>query len=35
MVSSGITKDGMSNCNVDPCGVYSLRIKDNSVLCLQ
>ena len=35
MVSDGITKDGMSNSNVVPCGVRSLRVKANSVLCLQ
>ena len=35
MVSGGITKDGMSKSKVDPCGVYSLRVKTNSVLCLQ
>ena len=35
MVSGGITKDGMSKGKVDPCGVCSLRVKANSVLCLQ
>ena len=35
MVCSGISKDGMSKSNVDPCGVCNLRIKANSVLCLQ
>ena len=35
MVSGGITKDGMSTSKVDPCGVCSLRVKTNSVLCLQ
>ena len=35
MVSGGITKDGMSKSLVDPCGVCSLRVKANSVLCLQ
>ena len=35
MVSSGITKDGLSKSKVDPCGVCSLRVKANSVLCLQ
>ena len=35
MVSGGITKDGMSKSKVDPCGVCSLRIKANSVLCVQ
>ena len=32
MVSSGITKDGMSKSKVDPCGVYSLRVKASSVI---
>ena len=35
MVCSGITHDGMSKCKVDPCGVCSLRVKANSVLCVQ
>ena len=35
MVKGGIKKDGMSKSKVDPCGVCSLRIKANSVLCLQ
>ena len=39
MVSSGITKDGMSRCKVDPCGIYSLRAMGNSKvfkkLCMQ
>ena len=30
-----ITKDSTSKSKVDPCEVYSLRIKANSVLCLQ
>ena len=34
MVSSGITQDGLSESNVDPCGVSSLRVKANSVLCV-
>ena len=34
MVSSGITKDGISKSKVDPCGVCSLRVKTDSVLCL-
>ena len=34
MISGVITKDGMSKCKVDPCGVFSLRVKANSVLCL-
>ena len=35
MVSGGITRDGMSKGKVDPCGVSSLRVKANSVLCVQ
>ena len=35
MVSSGITKDGLSKCKADLCGVYSLRVKANSALCVQ
>ena len=35
MVSGGITKDGMSKSKVDPCGACNLRVKANSVLCLQ
>ena len=35
MISSGITKDGMSKSNVDPCGVCRLNVKANSVLCIQ
>ena len=35
MASGSITKDGMSKGKVDPCGVCSLRVKANSVLCLQ
>ena len=35
MVSSGVTKDGMSKSKVDPCGVCSLRVKANSIMCLQ
>ena len=35
MVSSGITKDGLSKSKVDSCGVCSLRVKANSVLCIQ
>ena len=34
VVSVGITRDGMSKSNVDPCVVCSLRVKANSVLCL-
>ena len=33
MVSDGITQDGMSKSNVLPCGICSLRVKANSVLC--
>ena len=35
MVSGGISKGGMSKSNVDPCGVCSLRVNANSVLCVQ
>ena len=35
MVSGGITQDGVSRTKVDPCGLSSLRVKANSVLCLQ
>ena len=35
MVSGSITKDGMSKSKVDRCGVCSLRVKANSVLCVQ
>ena len=35
MVSSGITKDGLSKSQVDQCGVCSLRVKSNSVLYVQ
>ena len=35
MVSSSITKDGLSKSKVDPCSVCSLRVKVNSVLCVQ
>ena len=35
MVSGSITKDGMSNSKVDPCGVFSLRVEAYSVLCVQ
>ena len=34
IVCGGITEDGMSKSNADPCGVCSLRVKANSVLCL-
>ena len=33
--TGGITKDVMSESKVDPCGLCSLRVKANSVLCLQ
>ena len=35
MVSGRITMDGISKSMVDPCGVCSLGVKDNSVVCLQ
>ena len=35
MVCGSIVYDGMSKSKVDPCGVCSLRVKANSVLCLQ
>ena len=35
MVSSGITKDGLSKRKHDPCVVFSLRIKAKLVLCVQ
>ena len=35
VVSSSITQDGMSKIKVEPCGVCSLRVKANSVLCVQ
>ena len=35
MVSSTIIKDGMFKSKVGACGVYCLRVKANSVLCLQ
>ena len=35
IVSSSITKDGMPKSKVDPCGVCSMRVKVNSVLCVQ
>ena len=34
-VSTGITQDGMSKGKVDPCVVSSMRVKTNSVLCVQ
>ena len=35
MVCGGITKDGVSISKVYPCWVCGLRVKDNTVLCLQ
>ena len=35
MVSGGITKDSMSKSKVDPCWQCCLRVKANSVFCLQ
>ena len=35
MVSGCITKDSLSKTNVDPCGVCNLRVKANSVFCVQ
>ena len=35
MVSSGITQDGISESKVAPCGVCSLRVKANSILCVK
>ena len=35
MVCGGITKDSMSKSKVDPCWVCFLRVKANSVLCVQ
>ena len=35
MVCGGITKNGMSKGKIDPCGVGSLRVKANAVLCLE
>ena len=35
MVCGSINRDGMSKRNVDPCGVCRLRVKVNSVLCVQ
>ena len=35
MVNGDITKDGMSKCKVDPCEVYSWRVKANSAMCIQ
>ena len=35
MDSVNITKDGLSKNNVDPCGVCSLGVEANLLLCLQ
>ena len=35
VVSGGITRDSLSKSIVDPCGVCSLRVETNSVLCVQ
>ena len=35
MVNSGISKNDMSKSKVDPCGICSLRVKANLVLCVQ
>ena len=35
MVCGSITKDGMSEGKVDPCGFCSLGVKANSVLCTE
>ena len=35
MISDGITVSSMSRRKVDPFGLCSLRVKANSVLCLQ
>ena len=35
IISGGITNDGLSKGKVDSCGVCSLRVKTNSVLCVQ
>ena len=35
MVSGDITKDSLSEGNVDPCGVCSLIVWANSFLCMQ
>ena len=35
LVSGGIAKDGLSKSKVDSCGVCSLRVKGNLVLCVQ
>ena len=35
MISGGIPRNGFSESKVDPCGVCSLRVKANSVFCVQ
>ena len=35
MIGGGITNDGLSKSKVDPCGICSLRVKADSVLCIQ
>ena len=35
MASCGIIKDGLSKRKVYPCGVFSLRVNVDSVLCAQ
>ena len=35
VVCGGITKGSMSKSMVDPCGVCSLRVKANLLLCVQ
>ena len=34
MVGSGIMQNGLSKGEVDPCGVCSLKVRANSVLCV-
>ena len=34
MVSGSIAKDDLSKSKVDQCGVCSLKVKANSVLCV-
>ena len=34
IVSCSITKDGLSERKIDPCGACSLEVRDNSVLCI-
>ena len=35
MVTGGITNDDISKIKVVPCGVWSLRVNSNSMLCAQ